>query len=125
MLQLATVKPQPHWQVRPSETCEFVGVSAANVSRETFFSSGERNTNIAATRNTTDAASVNFARTDQSPPGAASASSRADERLSAVAIAARSRTFGHITITVPSTIIRPPAHSQKTSGVRNTSKVAV
>ena len=43
---------------------------------------------------------------------------------SAVAIAARSRTFGHITTTVPIAIIRPPAHSQNTSGVRNTSKVA-
>src|SRR5579863_9550829 len=49
ILQLATVKPQPHWQVKPSETCALVGVSAANISRETFFSSGMRKTNSTAT----------------------------------------------------------------------------
>src|ERR1700678_2415906 len=70
ILQLATVKPQPHWQVRPSETSEFVVVSAANVSRETFFSSGEINTNITAARNTSDTASVNLARTDSITPRA-------------------------------------------------------
>src|SRR5580658_8506462 len=69
ILQLATVKPQPHWQVRPSETSEFVVVSDANVSRETFFSSGERKTNIAAARNTSDKASVNLARTDSITSG--------------------------------------------------------
>src|SRR5271169_106555 len=74
MLQLATVKPQPHWQVRPSETSEFVRFSAANVSRETSLSSGERKTKITATRKTSDDARVNLARTDQLPPGAASAS---------------------------------------------------
>ena len=58
MLQLATVNPQPHWQVKPSETSALVGVSAANVSRETFFSSGERKTNIAAIRKTSDDAST-------------------------------------------------------------------
>src|ERR1700723_2171354 len=63
ILQFATVKPQPHWQVKPSETCEFVGVSDANVSRETSFSSGERKTNSAAMKNTSDATSVSFART--------------------------------------------------------------
>src|SRR5260221_14608010 len=59
ILQFATVKPHPHWQVRPSETCEFVGFSAANVSRETSFSSGERKRNSAATRN----ANTSFGRT--------------------------------------------------------------
>src|SRR5208282_1877029 len=63
MLQLATVKPQPHWQVKPSETSALVGVSDANVSRETFFSSGERKTNIAAIRKTSDDASASRART--------------------------------------------------------------
>src|SRR5271156_6623569 len=63
MLQLATVKPQPHWQVKPSETSALVGVSDANVSRETFFSSGERKTNIAAIRKTSDDASTSLART--------------------------------------------------------------
>src|SRR5208283_414105 len=63
MLQLATVKPQPHWQVKPSETSALVGVSAANVSRETFFSSGEKKTNIAAIRKTSDDASASRART--------------------------------------------------------------
>src|ERR1700691_3704748 len=69
ILQLATVKPQPHWQVKPSETCEFVGVSDANVSRETSFSSGERKTKSAATKNTTDATSVSFARTNSITSG--------------------------------------------------------
>src|SRR5271155_1202909 len=63
MLQLATVNPQPHWQVKPSETSALVAVSAANVSRETFFSSGERKTNIAAIRKTSDDASTSLART--------------------------------------------------------------
>jgi hypothetical protein len=69
---------------------------------------------------------VNFASQftgSQSPPGTGSAAN-ASSRPSAAAIAARSRTLGHITTTVPIAIIRPPAHSQKTSGVRNTSKVA-
>src|SRR5580658_10030137 len=63
ILQLATVKPQPHWQVKPSETSALVGVSDANVSRETFFSSGERKTNIATIRKTSDDASTSRART--------------------------------------------------------------
>src|SRR5580658_1026137 len=63
MLQLATVNPQPHWQVKPSETSALVGVSPANVSRETFFSSGERKTNIATIRKTTDDANTSRART--------------------------------------------------------------
>src|SRR6202789_2723226 len=63
MLQLATVNPQPHWKVRPSETSALVGVSAANVSRETFFSSGERKKNIATIRKTSDDASTSRART--------------------------------------------------------------
>src|SRR5208282_1922561 len=71
MLQLATVKPQPHWQVRPSETCEFVGLSAANVSRETYFSSGERKTKSATMRNTSDDASATLARTDSVASGRA------------------------------------------------------
>src|ERR1700691_542514 len=71
ILQLATVKPQPHCQVKPSETCEFVGVSDANVSRETSFSSGERKTNSAATKNRSDATSVSFARTNSITSGRA------------------------------------------------------
>src|ERR1700734_4559249 len=63
MLQLATVNPQPHWQVKPSETSALVIVSAANVSRETFFSSGKRKTNIAAIRKTSDDTSTSRART--------------------------------------------------------------
>src|SRR5277367_1392319 len=69
ILQLATVKPQPHWQVKPSETCALVGVSDANVSRETFFSSGERKTNSATTRNTIDEANASLARTNSITPG--------------------------------------------------------
>jgi len=60
----------------------------------------------------------------QSPPGAGSAAMVSFARPNAAAIAARSRTFGHITITVPIVIMRPPAQSQKTSGVRKTSNVA-
>src|SRR5271166_4355906 len=63
MLQLATVNPQPHWQVKPSEISALVGVSDANVSREAFFSSGERKTNIATIRKTSDDASTSRART--------------------------------------------------------------
>src|SRR5580693_2713838 len=69
ILQLATVKPHPHWQVRPSETCEFVGFSAANVSRETSTSSGEKTAKSATTRNTSDEARVSFARTESITSG--------------------------------------------------------
>src|ERR1700688_1845425 len=68
ILQLATVKPQPHWQVKPSETCALVGVSDANVSRETFFSSGERKTNSATPKNTVDEANASLARTNSITP---------------------------------------------------------
>src|ERR1039458_6893003 len=72
ILQLATVRPHPHWQVNPWETSGLVGVSAANVSRETFFSSGERKTKSATTVNASRGddpnANANRERTDSITP---------------------------------------------------------
>src|ERR1017187_5374367 len=69
ILQLATVRPHPHWQVNPSETCALVGISDANVSRETFFSSGERKTNSATTMNASHGGDgANCERTDSITP---------------------------------------------------------
>src|ERR1039457_5379038 len=75
ILQLATVRPHPHWQVNPWETSDLVGVSAANVSRETFFSSGERKTKSATTVNASRGddpnANANRELTDSMTPGSA------------------------------------------------------
>src|SRR5208337_2019636 len=71
MLQLATVKPQPHWQVKPSKTSVFVVVSDANVSRETFLSSGERKANSTMAMNASRSGDANFERTMSVTPGCA------------------------------------------------------
>ena len=56
----------------------------------------------------------------QSPPGRMAGSGWMAGARTAAAIAARSRRLGHMTITVPNAMMKPPAHSQKTSGVRKT-----
>src|ERR1019366_2307014 len=73
ILQLATVRPHPHWQVNPWETSALVGVPAANVSRETFFSSGERKMKSATTASASrgDDANANCERTDSITPASA------------------------------------------------------
>ena len=119
-LQFATVSPQPHWQVSPSAICCTLTVGAATTTI------GIANAHALATITKAAVRIRSFRRrfTRQAPPGTISASSSSgDGARTAAAITARSRTFGHITITVPSAMIRPPAQSQKTSGVRNTWKV--